>query len=283
MKKEVVRKEYFKLKNKGHTNNQCRKILNAKYDFEVNIRTLRRWTERLYNAEWDLRDKSKRPRTIHRKITYETEKKIVGIRAKTGWGQERIADYVNVSHWSVNKILNKHNLTSHSKRKKKRNKYVRFEREHPNTMWQIDHSDQKVKGKWLVSVEDDCTRYSVGLFPVNRVTTEVVTKILDSLIKIHGKPKQILSDNGSAYGLRSKHSKFDRWCNRQGIHHIRSAVHSPTTCGKVERLFQTIKRELKYCKGDLNLFRMRYNHFRRHKSLDNKTPAQIYFDFAKLF
>jgi len=187
-----------------------------------------------------------------------------------------------VSHWSVNKILNKHNLTALSKRKKKRNNYVRFEREHPNTMWQIDHSDQKIKDKWLISIIDDHSRYGIGLFAVNKVTTKVVIKILDDLIKIHGKPKQILSDNGSAYGLRSKHSKFDRRCNRRGIHHIRSAVHSPTTCGKVERLFQTIKRELPFCK-DINEFRMRYNHFRRHKSLDNKTPAEVYFKFSKLF
>lgn len=47
MKKEETRKEYFKLRIKGHTNNQCRKILKAKYNFDINIRTLRRWTERL--------------------------------------------------------------------------------------------------------------------------------------------------------------------------------------------------------------------------------------------
>jgi putative transposase len=183
----------------------------------------------------------------------------------------------------VNKILNKYNLTEPSKWKKKRNKYIRFERKHPNSLWQIDHSVKKVKNKWLISVVDDCSRYSLGLFAVNRVTTPVVTKILDDLIKIHGKPKQILSDNGSAYGGKSKNSKFDRWCKLKGIHHIRSAVHSPTTCGKVERLFQTFKREVKYCNGDIDFFRMRYNHFRRHKSLGNKTPAQVYFDFARLF
>ena len=282
MNKEEIRKEYFKLKNKGHTNNQCKIILKAQYKFEVNIRTLRRWTEKLNKTEWDLCDKSKRPKTIHTKITPNTEKRIIEFRNKTGWGQERIADYVDVSHWSVNKILNKYNLMGPSKRKKKRNKYVRFEREHPNTMWQIDHSDQKIKDKWLISVIDDCSRYSVGLIAVNSVTTSVVTKILDDLIKIHGKPQQILSDNGSAYGSKSKHSRFDRWCNRREIHHIRSSVHSPTTCGKIERLFQTIKRELAFCK-DINEFRMRYNHFRGHKSLENKTPAQIYFDFAKLF
>ena len=283
MKKEDIRKEFFKLRVKHHSYNQCKKIIQAQLGYKVTLRTLYRWNKKLNEGNWDLCDKSKRPKTIHTKITKTTEEKIVKIRNKTGWGQERIADYVDVSHWSVNKILNKHNLTSPSQRKKKRNKYVRFEREHPNTMWQIDHSDQKVKDKWLISVIDDHSRYSLGLFAVNMVTTSVVTKLLDDLIKLNGAPRQILSDNGSAYGVKSKHSKFDRWCNRRGIHHIRSSVHSPTTCGKIERLFQTIKRELKYCKEDLDLFRMRYNHFRSHKSLDNKTPAQVYFDFARLF
>jgi len=283
MKKEEIRKEFFKLRVKHHSFNQCRKIIQAQLGYSVALRTLYRWNKKLNKGNWDLSDESRSPKTIHKKITTDIEKKVLAIRNKTGWGQERIADYVSVSHWSVNKILNKHNLTSPSKRKKKRNKYVRFQREHPNTMWQIDHSDQKIKDKWLISVIDDCSRYSVGLFAVNRVTTEVVTHILDELIKKNGKPTQILSDNGSAYGTKSKHSKFDRWCNRRGIHHIRSSVHSPTTCGKIERLFQTIKRELKYCGEDLDLFRMRYNHFRSYKSLDNKTPAQVYFDFARLF
>ena len=277
MKKEDIRKEYFKLRIKGHTNNQCRKIIKAMHDYDITVRTLRRWTHRINNSEWDLTDNSRKPKTIHTKITSKIENKVLQIRAKAGWGQERIAEEVEVSHWSVNKILNKHNLTKPSNRKKKRNNYVRFERDHSNTMWQIDHSDQKIKGKWLISITDDHSRYSLGLFAVNRVTTEVVTKLLDDLIKIHGKPKQILSDNGSAYGLKSKHSKFDRWCRRREIHHIRSSVHSPTTCGKIERLFQTIKRELPFCK-DINEFRMRYNHFRKHKSLDYKTPAEIYFD-----
>jgi transposase InsO family protein len=283
MKKEEIRKEYFKLRIKKHTNNQCRKILGAKFGYEMNIRTLRRWTKRLNETEWNLKDKSKRPKLIHYKITKEHERRIVDIKKKTGWGAEKIENFVDLSHTSINKILNRHSLTNPLKRKKKRNNYVRFQRDHPNSLWQIDHSVKKIEGKWLISVIDDCSRFSVGLFAVNRVTTSVVTKILDDLIKIHGKPKQILSDNGSAYGLKSKHSKFDRWCRRRGIYHIRSAVHSPTTCGKVERLFQTFKREFVFCGMDLDLFRMRYNHFRPHSSLGNKFPSEIYFDFSKLF
>ena len=107
--------------------------------------------------------------------------------------------------------------------------------------------------------------------------------VLDQLIKTHGKPREILSDNGNVYGLTSEDSKFDVWCKRNNIKHIRSAIHSPTTTGKVERLFQTMDYELPYCKNDFELFRMRYNHFRPHTSLHGKAPADIYFAFDKLF
>lgn len=126
---------------KGHSQEQCRKILLAQYGFEVSKRTLQRWTSKLNNSSWDLRDKSKRPKTIHYKITPEIENKILGLRRKTGWGEDQLVHYVNLGHTTINKILRKHKLVSPSKRKKKRNKYIRFERDHPNTMWQIDHSD----------------------------------------------------------------------------------------------------------------------------------------------
>ena len=150
MKKELIRREYFKLIEEGHTNNQCRIILRSKYNFEICIRTLRRWTERLNKTEWDFKDQSTRPKTIHTKIDNKIEKKVLDLRSKTGWGEDQIQNYVSIGHTSVNKILRKHKLTKPSKRRKKRNNYVRFEREHPNTMWQIDHSDQKVKDKWLI-------------------------------------------------------------------------------------------------------------------------------------
>ena len=285
MKKEEIRKIFFKLKLKGHSYNQCRKILKAKHDYDVNNRTLQRWMHRLdYEDSWDLKDKSKRPKIIHRKINYEIEKKVLMIRKKTGWGENKICNYFpNLSHKSINKILRKHKLTNPQNRKKQRIKYIRWQRKHPNSLWQIDHSDQKIEDKWAVSVIDDCSRKSLAFVPVNRVTTDVVIKIIDSLIKLYGKPKQILTDNGGAYGLKSKHSRFDRKLKFRGIEHIRGAVHSPTTQGKVERLFQTFKKEFKFCNGDSELWRMRYNHFRPHSSLNNKTPDEIYNDFSLLF
>ena len=108
----------------------------------------------------------------------------------------------------------------------------------------MDVSDQKIKDKYCFGIIDDCSRYRVGLIDLNSVTTEVVTRILDKLIQFHRKPREILTDNGSVFGLRSKYSKFDRWCRKREIKHIRTAIHSPKTTGKIERFFQTLSKEL---------------------------------------
>ena len=230
MKKELVRREFFKLKLKGHSYSQCSKILYAKYKYEVNPRTLQRWSNKLnITLDWNLKDESTRPHTIHKKITKEIEQKAIKIRKQTGWGAGKIEEYTSIGHTTINKLLNEHNLVNNPKRKKKRIKYIRWQRKHPNSLWQIDHSVKKINDKWVISVIDDCSRKSLAFKPVNRVTTNVVISLIDELIKTYGKPKQILTDNGSAYGGKSKHSKFDRKLTRRGIQHIRGAVHSPTT------------------------------------------------------
>ena len=284
MNKEEIRKEFFKLRIKGHSYSQCRIILRARFQIYFSIRTLKRWSARLNKDNWNLSDKSRRPHKIYYKIKNNLKSEIISFRKKTGWGENKLALRFPLSHTSINKILNDKGLCKDSKNKGKRKKWVRWQRNHPNSLWQIDHTDEQKKfNSYTLSVLDDCSRYCLALVKLNNVTTNIVTNVLDNLIKNHGKPKQILTDNGGAYGLNSKHSRFDRWCKRRNIQHIRTKVHSPTTNGKVERLFKTIDDEIKFCNDDLEMFRMRYNHFRKHKSLDNKTPANVYFDFAKLF
>lgn len=286
MKKEEIRKEFFKLKNKGFSYAQCRRILKAQFEYELTIRTLKRWTAKLDCGKWDLCDKSQRPHTIHYKINVEIEQEIIAFRNKTGWGSNKLVQYLpqlGISARSIDKILAEHNLLRDSKTRGKQKKWIRWQRKHPNSLWQIDHTDEQDKFNcYTLSVLDDCSRYSIALKKLNQVTTNNVTCILDELIKKHGKPREILTDNGGAYGLNSIHSRFDRWCRKRGIRHIRTKIHSPTTNGKVERLFKTMDEEMDFCKNDLEQFRMRYNHFRPHSSLDNKTPASVYFDFKRL-
>lgn len=287
MNKEEIRKEFFKLKNKGFSYAKCVIILKAQFNYEVKTRTLKRWIKKLDSGIWDLRDCSRRPKNIHRKITPFIEEQVIALRNKTGWGQSKLITSLNnlgISEMSIKRIIKKNRLCREVKTKGKRIKWVRWQRHHPNSLWQIDHTDEQENGNnYTLSVLDDCSRYSLNLVSLNRVTTDIVTNILDNLIKKHGKPKQVLTDNGGAYGLNSKHSRFDRWCRKRGIEHIRTKIHSPTTNGKVERLFKTMDEEMKFCNNDLELFRMRYNHFRPHSSLRNKTPAEAYFSFTSLF
>jgi transposase InsO family protein len=285
MEKEEIRKEFFKLKNKGHSYAQCKKLILVQFSYKVTARTLQRWERRLRTTEWNLEDKSRRPKTIHYKINKEIEEKIISIRNKTGWSADKIKSRIEeVSISTIKRTISKNNLTRPSTRKRKRIKYIRWQREHPNSLWQIDHTDEQEKGYcYTLSIIDDCSRYSLALVQLKNITTEEVIKVLERLIKTHGKPREILTDNGNVYGLTSEKSKFDIWCRRRGIKHIRSAIHSPTTTGKVERLFQTLDMEMPYCNNDFELFRMRYNHFRPHTSLHGKSPADIYFAFDKLF
>lgn len=279
MKKEDVRREFFKLKNKGFSYEKCKYLLKSVQEYAVSTRTLKRWMRKFDGEVWDLKDCSRKPKKIHYKITSSVEEEVIKLRQKTGWGQHKLYPYLThlgVSEMSIKRILKKKGLCRLTKTRGKRVKWVRWQRKNPNSLWQIDHSDEINDDGYTLSVLDDCSRYSLALVRLNQVTTNVVTQVLDELIRAHGKPKQILTDNGSAYGLKSKHSKFDRWCKKRGIHHIRTKIHSPTTNGKVERLFKTIDQELPYC-CDIEHFRYRYNHHRPHSSLNGKTPSQIYF------
>ncbi len=112
------------------------------------------------------------------------------------------------------------------------------------------------------------------------MTTKGVINYLEKLFLIHGKPRELLTDNGIEFGGTSKNSEFDKWCEKQGIKHLRTKISKPTTTGKVERHHATFKRDIVFAKEDIQLFLYRYNHIRPHRSLHMKTPADIYFDIS---
>lgn len=285
MKKEDARREFIKLRVKQYSYSKCQRILEDKFQYKISIRNLKRWQQRFDKENnWDFCDKSQRPNKIWYKITKEAEKEIINLRKSTGWGAKKLFEHLkhlDVCEKTIERVLKNNNLTRKEGNRGQRAKYVRYQRTHANSLWHIDDSEFGKKGK-IIAVVDDATRYCLGILHVDSVTTIVVTKFLDDLIKKFGVPTQIISDNGSPYGLKSKYSKFDVWCRRRKIEHIRTRVKRPQTNGKVERLFGTIDKEIKYCNNDLELFRMRYNHFRPHQSLFSKTPADEYYSFERI-
>ena len=180
----------------------------------------------------------------------------------------------------IKQLIKGEGLSRGNKMEGIRLKWVRFERDNPNSMWQLDGT-QDDNGNWILPIEDDCSRYCLVVEESKQMTTEIVITLLEKAIAMHGKPREILTDNGPEFGGKSKDSDFDKWCKRQGIKHIRSGVHKPTTVGKIGAMQQTIKRELPYCNNDLESWRMRYNHDRPHQSLRGLTPATVYFQFKR--
>ena len=118
--------------------------------------------------------------------------------------------------------------------------------------------------------------------------------MLDSFRKaceLHGVPASTLTDNGMVFTTRLAGGKGGRnhleaELARLGITQINSTPNHPTTCGKVERFHQTLKRwlisqpratTLAELQAQLDTFIDEYNHHRPHRSLPQQaTPATAY-------
>jgi len=242
--------------------------------------TIHDWWGRFQRKGWaGLVDKSRRPHIIYR-LPQETVARIIEVRLREGWCGEAITAYLNqqenikVSSGSVYKVLKESSLITRTYKPRRQRTYIRFQREHPDSLWQTDikyYGDQ-----YLIAYLDDCSRYLPGIGLYTEATTENVLSLTDHALS-HGRvPKQILSDHGSQFHSDDGKSRFTLYLEAHDIEHIIGSIGKPTTQGKIERFFQTF--ELYYPRfNDLDRFREAYNH-KPHRSLNYKTPAEIYFD-----
>ena len=161
----------------------------------------------------------------------------------------------------------------------------------PNQMWQTDFTYLKVIGWgwfYLSTILDDFSRYIIAWKLCTTMKTEDVTDTLELGLQASGcdqvnvvhKPR-LLSDNGSSYIS----GELAGWLDNKGMDHVRGAPYHPQTQGKIERWHQTLKNRILlenyFLPGDLKAqigaFIDHYNHHRYHESLNNLTPADVYF------
>jgi putative transposase len=117
---------------------------------------------------------------------------------------------------------------------------------------------------------------------------EDVTATLDRALQASGLDQaepdarpRLLSDNDSSYVA----GDLVKWLHVRNIKHLHGAPYHPMTQGKIERWHQTLKNRILlenyFSPGDLEAqiaaFVADYNHRRYHKSIDNLTPADVYF------
>ena len=161
----------------------------------------------------------------------------------------------------------------------------------PNQLWQTDFTYLKVIGWgwfYLSSVLDDFSRYIVAWKLCTGMRAEDVTATLDLALRASGLDQatpadrpRLLSDNGSSYIA----GELAEWLEDRKIKHVRGAPYHPMTQGKIERWHQTLKNRILlenyFLPGDLETqiaaFVDYYNNHRYHESIDNLTPADVYF------
>ena len=160
-----------------------------------------------------------------------------------------------------------------------------------NEMWQTDFTQFLVVDwgwYYLSTVLDDYSRYILSYTLSRTMKAEdaestlklALSKAEIEKVKVYHKPR-LLSDNGPAY-----HSKeLAQFLKERRIKHIHGSPYHPMTQGKIERWHRSMKNVVKLqhyyspfeLESAISEWVEYYNNQRYHESLDNVTPADVYF------
>jgi transposase InsO family protein len=269
------------------------------------------WVSRLvarYRAEGDaaFEPRSRRPTTRPNATPTDVVDRVLQLRAQlTRDGLDAGADtiawhlqhhhHITLSRATIYRIIRRANLIIAEPRKKPRSSYIRFQAEQPNETWQADFTHWRLANgadteilTWL----DDHSRYALSITAHQRVTGPIVLVTFRNTIAAHGTPFSTLTDNGMvfttrlAHGGKTSRNALENELARLHVRQKNSRPNHPTTCGKVERFQDTMKRWLRAqppaattleLQHQLDTFAELYNHHRPHRSLPHHaTPATIY-------
>ena len=259
-----------------------------------------RWYDRYQSGGYEaLKDRPPKPKQVWNRIPDDVRGRVLrlALDAPELSPRELAMRFVDtegyfVSEASVYRLLKAHDLiTSPAFVVIKAAAAFKDKTVRPNQLWQTDFTYLKVIGWgwfYLSTILDDFSRYIIAWKLCTTMRTEDVTDTLELALTASGcdqakvvhKPR-LLSDNGSSY----LSGDLAEWLDEQSMEHVRGAPYHPQTQGKIERWHQTLKNRILlenyYLPGDLEAqlgaFVEHYNHRRYHESLNNLTPADVYF------
>jgi transposase InsO family protein len=243
-----------------------------------------------------LEPRSRQPEHQPARMVAETELEICRLRKDhPRWGARRIraelrrAGKPAPAVSSVHRALVRNHLVS-LKPARPKPATIRFEREAPNDLWQIDATEVRLasgRKVWIMDVLDDHARFYLAARVVSGPTGEAAWTVFEEAVGRYGLPRQVLSDNGTCFTGRLIHAvvEFERRLRAIGVEPINGRPYHPQTQGKLERFHRTLKEWLEdhapFPTGeDLQLtldgFRQHYNQDRPHQGIGDATPAERY-------
>jgi transposase InsO family protein len=265
--------------------------------FGISSATAYKWLNRFASqGVAGLEELSRRPHHSPARTVSEMEQAVVALRQKhPAWGgrklRQRLCDLghrVVPSASTITAILRRHQLLD-PQESAKRQTPLRFERDAPNELWQMDFKgDFKLpRGRCFpLTIIDDHSRFALAIRACARTTALLTKQALIPVFRRYGLPQRITCDNGSPWGARnSVYTEFSVWLLHLGINVSHSRPYHPQTQGKDERFHRTLAAEvLRYqnCgsladwQQQFDLWRDIYNTERPHEALAMKVPASRY-------
>jgi transposase InsO family protein len=267
--------------------------------FGVARQTVHRWVARYRDGGLPgLADRSHAPKAHPWRVSAEVEAVICDLRGShRWWGPRRLVFELGkrghpVSRSTVYRVLVRHQLLQPVPRRRRRDQYRRWERSAAMELWQLDVTASLFLADGreckIVTGIDDHSRFCVIATVVPRATARVVCLAFVTAMAEYGIPSEVLSDNGKQFTGRFGRPRpaevlFERICRENGITQRLTKPRSPTTTGKIERLHQTLQRELLNVHGPfagvedaqaaVDTWRKEYNTTRPHQSLAMSYPA----------
>jgi transposase InsO family protein len=188
------------------------------------------------------------------------------------------------------RILKREGLVAPQPQKRPRSSLIRFCAELPNEMWQADITHWRLAGgehAEILNMIDDHSRLFLASAAYPTFKAADVVDVFRKAVSLHGAPASLLCDNGAVFTAAPRGGKvlLEVELERLGILAKNSRPYHPQTCGKVERLHQTLKRyldkqaparSLSELQGQLDAFLHYYNAIRPHRALRGRTPLQAY-------
>ena len=272
----------------------------------------RRWVQTLvarYLAEGEsaFEPRSRRPHHNPRRTSERVEDAIVGLRkqlveAGHDAGAETIAFHLRQqlgerggsapSVATIWRVLSRRGFVTPQPHKRPRSSWRWFTAELPNECWQadithwqlVDHRGIEIAVE-ILDIVDDHSRLLVASTARAVFKAGDIVAGLHAAMAQHGRPERLLTDNGAVF---TGHFRGRGWVALErelvalGIAQRHAKPYHPQTCGKVERLHQTLKNWLAHqpaattiaeLQAQLGTFADYFNHCESHRGVGRWTPA----------
>jgi len=270
------------------------KITELADKYEVSEKTVSKWKNRRH-----LDDVTSKPHRVNYALTDGEQSLVIAVRKMTWVTGDDIVDMLEklvpqINRTNCYRTLKRHGVSRIPKEERKKKKFKTYEPGYLHIDITYLPRLEGSKRKYLYVSIDRATRL-VYIALKDDKSKESTTEFLEECVEFYPfKIAKVLTDNGLEFSTRlykrkmnirkAKKGKFTRKCDKLGIEHRTTQIKSPWTNGMVERFNKTIKydtvkkyryRDFEHLEKELHYYVRVYNLFKKHSSLNRKTPYQM--------